>query len=175
MRRGRGAVGVFRFCAGTTSFPIRAGFVPFVHQAASWLADSQASAPNRAIVNAAVELHGAGTWTLLWGPGKQAPIEVDDSVTPTSPGIYELKRKTGSDYYAVNLDPSESDLTPWPNSGDFSRLVSTATAPVRAEERTDPLAVKVSAVNERDAWWWLLAAVALLMILELHLANRTAA
>jgi len=158
-----------------STFPTQAGFVPFVHQAASWLAESKASSPASAIVNTPVELQGSGTWIQRLGPGRQASVEVDESVTPTAPGIYELKSKTGLDYYAVNLDPSESDLAPWPNSGDFSRLVSTESAPLRAEEQADPLAAKVSSVNEHEAWWWLLAAAALLMMLELHLANRTAA
>jgi hypothetical protein len=94
------------------------------------------------------------------------------------PGIYAFEQPdVPKRYYAVNLDPAESDLTAWPTPQDFLRLNSKEPAP----ELTPPAASATGAqavidellVDERQTWWWLIVAAIGLLFLELALANRT--
>jgi Aerotolerance regulator N-terminal/von Willebrand factor type A domain len=167
-----------------STFPVEAGYVPFVHQAISWLAQNQMAAPIGCRVGATLVLPGAGTWRAVLSPKLVAPAEVNGYVTPTVPGIYAFEQKDlPKRFYAVNVDPVESDLDPWPTPADFARLVAPekkvekpAAGPsvskhipwFRLEPVTDP-----SLVDERLAWWWLLAAAVAVLFLELALSNRT--
>lgn len=167
-----------------SSLPIEAGYVPFVQHAVSWLAQNQMAAPVGCRVGATLLLPGEGTWRAVLSPTPVAPAVVTGDVTPTVPGIYAFEQKDlPQRFYAVNVDPVESDLEPWPTPADFARLVvlegtgkkSSQVARVskhlpwfRSEPVTDP-----SLVDERQAWWWLLAAAVAVLFLELALSNRT--
>jgi hypothetical protein len=161
-----------------STFPLEAGYVPLVHQAVNWLGQSQMAAPIGCRVNATLVLPGAGTWRAVLTPKPVASAEVNGVVVPSVPGLYAFEQPDmPKRYYAVNLDPAESDLTPWPTPQDFLRLNSKEAAP----EVTPPAASANGAqavidellVDERQTWWWLIVAAIALLFLELALANRT--
>jgi hypothetical protein len=110
-------------------------------------------------------------------PETVAPIEANGHVTPTAPGLYLFEQlDRPKRYYAVNLDPAESDLAPWPTPQDFTRLVRAENAgdakslPIAAPSE---LAHAVGLFDERHAWWWLMVAAVFLLLAELTIANRT--
>lgn len=161
-----------------STFPAEAGFVPFVHQAVTWLAENPMIAPIGDRVGATLALPGAGTWRAILTPRPVPPVEVHGYVTPAVPGIYAFEQPNQPKrYYAINLDPSESDLAPWPTPGDFTRLVSgekdPASPPATAAESAVAPLGDTALVEERQAWWWLLVAAIGVLFLELALANRT--
>lgn len=167
-----------------STLPIEAGYVPFVHQAVSWLAQNQMAAPIGGRVGATLVLPGAGTWRPVISPKPVAPAEVNGYVTPMVPGIYAFEQPDlPKRFYAVNVDPVESDLAPWPTPTDFARLVAPEKKIEKGEDvskiakrntrfRIEPV-TDPSLVDERQAWWWLLAAAVAVLFLELALANRT--
>ena len=162
-----------------STFPVEAGYVPFVHQAVTWLAQNQLATPQGCRVGATLALPGAGRWRPVLSPAPVPPIAVNGFVTPTAPGLYVFEQPaTGTKrFYAVNLDTAESDLAPWPAPEDFARLVNAdSEKPATAKAALHPRnlsAADAQLVDERQAWWWLLAAAAVLLFLELALANRT--
>jgi hypothetical protein len=161
-----------------STFPIEPGFVPFVHQALSWLAQNQIAAPVGGRVGATLVLPGAGQWRAVLSPKPVAPIDVSGFVTPTVPGLYALEQpEMPQRFYAVNIDPAESDLTPWPTPEDFVRLVAPEKEhPAAAAVAAKPAVISVAdaaLVDERQAWWWLLVAAVVVLLFELALANRT--
>lgn len=159
-----------------STLPIEASFLPFVHQAATWLAQNQMAAPIGGKVGATVVVSGTGMWRAVMSPKPVAEAEVNGYVTPTAPGIYAFEQpNTPKRYYAVNLDTAESDLAPWPTPADFTRLVAPEKAELAAAAqvaKTEPL-FDPSLVDERDAWWWLLVAAVVVLFLELAVSNRT--
>jgi hypothetical protein len=161
-----------------STFPVEASYLPFIHQAVTWLAQNPMAAPIDCRVGATLTLPGKGTWRSVLGPKPIPQVEVDGFVLPTSPGLYAFEQPNAPKrFYAVNLDTVESDLTPWPTPGDFPKLSSAepAGAPARqvAEKSRPEPAIDAGLVDERQVWWWLLVAAVGVLFLELALANRT--
>jgi hypothetical protein len=157
----------------TSTFPVQAAFVPFVHQAVVWLAGNDRVSTTTGRVGETLTLPGAGLWSVLSSPVAAAPLAVNGNVTPAAPGLYEFHGAGAPRrLYAINLDPEESDLSPWPAPTDFDRLVSKK-KPAPLALAADREAARVRPADESSVWWWLLATAALLLCAELGLANRT--
>ncbi|MEO6567987.1 MAG: VWA domain-containing protein [Opitutaceae bacterium] len=184
MGGGRLLVTGFGETRADSSFPIEAGYVPFIHQAVTWLAQNQMAAPVGCRVGATLVLPGAGKWSAVLSPKPVAPTEVNGYVTPAVPGIYALEQPNlPKRFYAVNVDTAESDLEPWPTPTDFARLIAPVLNP--EESGSKPAVAKRQAlfrfdtvpdpslVDERQMWWWLLAAAVAVLLLELAISNRT--
>ncbi len=155
-------------------FPIGAAYVPFVHQAVMWLSENELVSDGGR-VGEMLALPGSGTWRPLLSPVMGAAIRVNGSVTASAPGIYEFEEGGARRRYAINLNTAESDLTPWPTTSDFASLVSKEPLPkpdASSKGEARP-AFDERLVDERGAWWWLIAGVIVLLFLELALANRT--
>jgi hypothetical protein len=147
---------------------ISPSFVPFLHRALASLAPPQ----NRleGLVGESISLPPAeGRW--LAEDGKILEEKVSGSLRASRPGIYQFQPAQGpARLFAVNVSPDESQLAPWPAPEDFARLVSNEPRPrstATTFRPTEPAATQ-------NLWWWLLAAVAVLFLAELRLANRTA-
>lgn len=169
-RVGNGRVLIFGFnpAREASDLAISPSFVPLLHRALAGLAPAQ----NRqgGLVGDRISLPpGEGTWSLEDGSIREE--KVSGSIRAAVPGIYRFQ--VGEELprlYAVNVSPDESQLAPWPTPEDFARLQSSEPRP-----RPSAMAFRPAEPSAtQNTWWWLLAAVAVLFLAELCLANRTA-
>lgn len=155
-------------------WPVMPSFVPFLHQAAVYLFRAQQNSSGAGLTGQALSLAGAtGQWRAVDGPAAGSPAaEASGSMLPTVPGVYELTQGKDRKLFAVNLPPEESDLASWDVGTPWFNLVSTKPAPESKVPRAQLKAV--DAEQRAPLWWWAVAVVAVLMLAELSLANRTA-
>jgi hypothetical protein len=171
---GRILVNGFPLDRSATNWPVQPTFVPFVHQTLHWLAALEEKKTDWRIGDT-IPLQGReGTWRALDAARPQADEHVSGSVRPSVPGLYEFSDGKMRQVFAVNTPLSESDLTPWPDPAQLTGF----------ESKSDPetqraaafAAVKLSdetAESQQRLWWWLLAIVAVALLAELAVANRT--
>jgi hypothetical protein len=151
-------------------WPVHPAFVPFLHRAATHLlglADTATAAPLRVGSPLPAPDSTDAQWQAHAGP---AALAAD---LPDAPGIYALAAPGSPPrLVAVNLDPAESDLSPWPEGAPWNDLVSIESLPPAA-----PTALHAAASSDTEQqnplWWWALAALAAFALAELTLANRT--
>jgi len=175
-RVGRGVVLYCGFLPDRSSgdWPISPAFVPFVHQALSYLFQTRQATTSAAQVGQPLDLGAAaGQWRALAGPAAGQPaVAVKSPYTPAMPGIYEYVAGSEHHRFAVNLDPAAGDLSPWPAGQPWLGLASHQTAGT-ARTLGAPLAA-AEAERKSSWWWWAIVAVATVMLVEMTLANRTA-
>ena len=157
-------------------WPVHASFVPFLHRAVSYLLGAQSGGATVTVkVGDAISLPAdSGHWRALDGPAVDQPTRtVTSPVKPAMPGIYEFGEGSGRKLFAVNLAPEESDPAAWTEGTPWLGLISS-----KAADRTKPQPraslAALDAEQHSPLWWWLFAAVAVLLLAELGLANRTA-
>lgn len=155
-----------------TNWPAQPSFVPFVHQAARWLADAPGGRQDWRVGEPVALPEGEGVWRAMDSPVPSEERRVSDSIRPAAPGIFEFSAGGLRRLYAVNPPAEESDLAPWPNPDQLLALESAPSAPVEIP-RSLPLNSEASESQQR-LWWWLLALCAVAILAELALANRTA-
>ena len=153
---------------------VREGFVPFVHRAAAYLHGARENAKAKPlVVGDTVTLPAeSGHWRAVDGPATgEAPLEVRGTVTPREPGVYEFADGATRSFYAVNLAEEESDPAPWSEGTPWTQL----TAPSRSLEVAwrPGLAAGADAERQGQLWWWAVAAMAVMVLAEIGLANRT--
>lgn len=181
------AIGEFKVGAGrvlvcgftpdrrASEWPLHPAFVPFVHRALTHLLGAQEAAATRATrVGEALPLPGeTGIWRALAGPeiGRPAQPTVG-AVVPAAPGLYEFSSGTERRFFAVNLDPEESDPRLWEDGTPWLRLATPGPAPVGPAVPRVSLAA-LDAEQRDPLWWMLIATVVLMLLAELGLANRT--
>lgn len=150
-------------------WPVSPAFVPFLHQAALHLLDSRQANALHLVGQSPDAPAAGGVFTLIDGPADRAA-----NATPANtPGLYEWTLGDDTRRYAINIDATEGDLSPWPDGRPWERLASAEPAPkIGAGQRA--LAADTEAESHAALWWWCFAALALLLLAELPLANRTA-
>ncbi|MBI3789724.1 MAG: VWA domain-containing protein [Gemmatimonadetes bacterium] len=167
-------------------------FVPLMHQlvrfAARYRAVPRAYAVGSALLPAelaGVPRDAAARWSVI-APGGERWSVGGAALSPTldlvHAGIHEL-RPGGNPaarpvLVAANIDPGELDFTPFDPARLVNALLPPGAAPVAASTATAQ-AAELATLAEREArqstWWYLLAAVALLLAAETWLAWRTRA
>lgn len=156
----------------STTWPLRTSFTPFLHHAVVTLGQTAAPAKSWK-VGESIPLEGAGTWKALDVPTPAPDREVNGSVKPMSPGIYEFLNGSKKELFAVNITPEESDLQPWTDGHPWLNMVSLRSKTEETSVRK-PLAAEESE-RQSPLWWWLLAAAIVALLAETELANRTSA
>ncbi len=149
----------------SNDFPLRASFVPFVEQAANYLAGIS-EAPPAYVVDAFYELRGTQdpvSTMEVFDPSRRRVLSLAESakarnIQLAAQGFYEVRRANGRvDLAAVNADRRESDLEPlpadavslWENTGQGAAAGVGETGSVRW-----------------SLWWYVMLGVALLSLAE---------
>jgi hypothetical protein len=172
---GRIFINGFPLDRSATNWPVQPSFVPFVHQTLRWLAALEENKTDWRIGDT-IPLQGrAGTWHPLEAARPQPDQHVTASVRPNVPGLYEFSDGKTRQLFAVNTPLAESDLTPWPDPNQLRTFESKADP--ETQKAAEYAAVKLTdeaAESQQRLWWWLLAIVAIALLGELAIANRTA-
>jgi hypothetical protein len=162
-------------------------FAPFMHQFARRLCGEQSGGVRNVLVAEALTHRvprGAGKVELRTPEGKKLSLATDPadgdelaaSFTPEGPGIYQLTYKGGAARFAVNLDGDEPDLTRL----DPKEVLSAVRAEPAGDEKATAAVSMVAKSTARERvenaqriWFYLMAAVLLILAVEMILAART--
>jgi len=159
----------------SNDFPLQAGFVPFIDEAAHYLAKLDEGGADYA-VGSHLELHTArepGAAIEVFDPTGARALSLTEATRAQNirldeAGFYEVRRPNGrNELVAVNADRRESDfelisretLTLWQNTGQGSRTAAVAAG---NEAERKPL----------DFWWYVMILVLLLAVAESLVGNR---
>lgn len=156
-------------------WPAREAFLPFVHRAVEYLFGSETvSAIKPFRVGERIPLPAdIGSWKRLAGPMERKEEVLRTGVaTPEIPGVYAFASGGLMKLFAVNLALEESDLEPWRDGTPWESLEAPADETTAAQTVTFPVAA-LEAEQQRTLWWWLFLAVAVALLTELAIANRT--
>jgi hypothetical protein len=153
-------------------WPVHPAFVPFLHRAATHLLGLSASTAD-APLRVGAPLPATDSASAFWQPHAGPASDISNLKSQISnffpaPGIYAA----GSRLVAVNLDPAESDLAPWPEGAPWNDLVSTEPLPPTPPDAIHS-ALAADTEQQNPLWWWTLVALAAFALAELTLANRT--
>ena len=165
--------------------PIRAVYLPFLHECIRYLALVQAEDVPEHRVGDSIPLHGfeeqIGTEVAIFDPGQAETrlLPEEDVViyeTTHLPGIYSVHASgTEPRYFIVNVDATESDL----GSRDIEELTSMLVGtPTDTDGANGAAAGELVAQYHKDVeknqnvWTYLLFAVLALAIIEMFFANR---
>ena len=171
--------------------PIRAVYLPFLHEAIKYLALKDVETRPDYRVGDSIEL-GVETETAarqrdraiaVFNPNSvETRLQYDENNITTSvfytdttiPGIYSIHASgTASRYFVINTDATESDLA----SRDVEELTSMLKGTVDESAEDTPTAELIAQYHEdvenrQDVWMYLMLAVFALAVTEMFLANR---
>ena len=171
--------------------PIRAVYLPFLHEAIKYLAlkDVETSPDYRVgdSIELDVETETAGGGRdgviAVFSPnGVETRLQSEKNNTTTSvfysdttiPGIYSIHASgTASRYFVINTEATESDLA----ARDVEELTSMLKGTVDESAEDTPTAELIAQYHEdvenrQDVWMYLMLAVFALAVTEMFLANR---
>ncbi len=140
----------------STTWPFHSTFLPFVQETLRHLVPKQ-NQLNEILVGDPV-------------PGDQSadqPLKMADK-----PGVVETKVEGRTWLIAVNVDPSESDLTPWTNKTQMAQLIAKK-SDLNASVATVSPAQQEEVEQHQRLWWYALLTGLILLFLEMILANLT--
>jgi hypothetical protein len=180
-------VGSGRVIAWTTSlddswndFVVRPVYLPLVQQLAKYLAQyEQPTAWMNVgqVVDLSTLLKGKADRVVVTPASERTTMRANDPalLELNEQGVYEIRTSGNNsgrpDRIAVNLDPTESDLTPL----DATELVAAVTGLARPGATASPQApAQLSAADaekRQGVWWYLLLAGLLLLASETAVAN----
>lgn len=177
-------------------FPVQFLFLPLVHEAVSYLGQYQepdawytvgraldVSVPIAAIVReggagetasaarrpTGVVMSPSGTQVTIGEGGAQA-------VDLAEQGFYSVRLQGLGErkpfQVAVNLDPAESDLTSLPAAEFVSSATGHAAVTATGKSLENPDLTPQDIEKKQAVWWYLLAAGAVVLLIEAVLANR---
>jgi hypothetical protein len=171
--------------------PIRAVYLPFLHETIKYLALKDVAATPDYRIGDSVELNAetetAGTQrdgvVAVFNPNKvETRLQPEKNNTTTSvfytdttiPGIYSVHASgAAARYFVINTEATESDLA----SRDVEELTSMLKGTVDAAVEDKPAAELIAQYHEnvenrQDVWMYLMLAVFALAVTEMFLANR---
>jgi hypothetical protein len=157
-------------------------FVPFVHQTmkhlARYIEARTAYTIGDAVDPAALAAPGApraGQFVALTPGGVRVPIAVGEprgTLVMEERGFYEIRMPGGETaIVAANVDPAESDLTPF-DPAELVGAVAGEAGSAGASGGEAPELTVAEQERRQALWWYLLAGGLLLLVAEAVVANR---
>lgn len=199
MGRGRVVLMTSAIDGDWSTFPAKDDYTPFLHEVAFFLASSKASRNVDAGVPLVLEVPEKKSLDnyVFFGPGEttfeyvtggivnaKRIVRLDDT---SLPGVYVFRHKTAEgkqdlrtppEYFVVNFDRSESDLTPL-NEEQQKALAKAEGADAEAPPRVtfvknrEELTTAMFKDNSRSEFWWVLMLVFLvILVFEVAMARR---
>jgi hypothetical protein len=162
------------------SFALKPVYLPFVHQLVRYLARYEQPSSWRTVgqvVDLSALLKGRADRVVVTPSTERIRVPASESglLELNEQGIYEIRSGTTPsarpDRIAVNLDPSESDLTPM----DPQELVAAVTgraAPTSGGPTVTTELTPQEAERRQALWWYLLVAGLLLLTAEMAVSNH---
>lgn len=135
----------------STTWPLQSTFLPFLQESLKHLAGRDLPI-SQVLVGEPL-------------PGEHPGVDSD------TPGIVETTLGGVPQLVAVNIDPSESDLTTWTNQLESDRLTQAQSTPPAVS--TLATLQGEEAEKHQHYWWYAILAATALLFLEIFLANRT--
>ncbi len=175
-----------------TDLPLQPAFLPFVHELARYAAGGTAAVASVQVGQRvdvgryAAELSGAGDsvgsstgrWLTVAPSGVREEVSDGGSLLPRESGVYELRPMDADGGpavpLAVNVDPTEGDLTPLDSAALGMRAEEGAAAASEMLRASSAALSDAEREGRQGLWWPLLALAALLLAGEPLLANRLA-
>lgn len=155
------------------NLPLQGMYLPLVHETLKYLANTAEKKPSYR-VGEKVQLPNGGRAADIRDPGGRALAlqEGDDSFTLREPGVYSSEGEGQSVYFAANRPVEESDFSSISPAVIVDQVVNPETAPAQSLAVRSQV-LKLELERPQRLWWWLLAAVTLMLMVESFVANRT--
>jgi hypothetical protein len=163
-----------------TTLPTTAVYVPLVHQLVKYLANYERTTEWTTVgqvVDLSAMLRGRADRIVMTPSGQRITVPASEPgiIDLNEQGVYEVRAASGgagrAERMAVNLDPTESDLTPL----DPQELVAAVTGRAGPAESGPRAAAEISVIDaerQQSLWWYLLLAGMALLAAETVIANR---
>lgn len=150
-------------------------FLPFVHETLRHLAQSEEFRRDFE-VGTSFTLGNASTSSDVSALDVSGePLEFDGdsySVTARQPGFIMATIDGDTFNYSINVPAGESNLAKAPVSNLYDRIINSDTSPMQSREvQTTQLVAELE--RPQRIWWWILCLVAILILVESVIANRT--
>jgi hypothetical protein len=158
-------------------------FAPLAHELVYYLAGARSAAlnlsPGQPLRYRLPKSAPTTGWVLTPPDGPEKPVDVREGqivVEDTAaPGVYQLKHTESgkTQYYVVQYDARESDLTPWTDA-DRERVKQYLPTLEFNDDRSAIIAGILRAPQPAELWWLFMAGVILLLGSEVWLTRRRA-
>jgi len=150
-------------------------FLPFVHETLRHLV--QPETKQRAYqVGERINLDpaaAAAEVTATGSDGQALALSGDSTIiTAARPGLISARLDGVETRYAVNINPQEANLARIAPATLYDRIINPDTSPIQSREVQTAQMIEELERPQR-LWWWILGLVALLLLAELVIANRT--
>lgn len=167
---------------GWTDLALKPVYLPLIHQLTRYLGQYEQSSSWSTVgqvVDLATLLKTKADRTVVSPAGQRTSMgAADPSVLElTEHGVYEIRTSGDAsvrpERIAVNLEPTESDLTPLDPGELVAAVTGRASAAVTSSTSAEvPSLTPEEAEKRQSYWWWLLAGGLVLLIAENVVANQ---
>ncbi|MCW8195070.1 VWA domain-containing protein [Proteobacteria bacterium 005FR1] len=155
------------------NLPLQSMYLPLIHQSLKYLANTPEKKASY-LVGETVALEGVARDAKLLSPDGRALTlqEGEENFTLREPGVYRQNGEGGTTLYAVNHAAEESNLAGLAPEVIFDQVLNPETTPNQSAAVRSQM-LKAELEKPQRLWWWVLLAVAILLVAESLIANRT--
>lgn len=152
------------------NLPLQGIYLPFVHEMLKYLAQSQQKQSSYS-VGEHITIN-SGLSELTDPQGNSVSLPEGASFTLAAPGVYQALVNNQAILYAANVPTAESALSRMSPGDLLDQILNPETKPTQSREvRAQLLGEEIE--KPQRLWWWLLLFVALLLVAESFVSNRT--
>jgi len=160
-----------------TDLALKPVYLPLVHQFARYL--SRYEVPMNwqtvgQVVDLSVLFNGRADRVVVTPSSAQTKVPASEPgvIELDEQGIYEVRGTSGpAQQIAVNLEPTESDLSPM-DPGELAAAVTGRASAAESASQEPAALTPVEAERQQGLWWYLLLAGLVLLTAEMVVSNR---